>query len=151
MKVMTCLIVALVLAAGWARFAEAQTVTARRNLAFGKIAGDHDLSGTVTISPSGAKSTSGGIFNQGGTARAAQFRVTGSARREITIILPSSFTMKVNGKMIEVTNLTHDCGHPCTIAKNGRRDVNVGGKATLSANQGAGNYSGTFSFTVIYD
>jgi hypothetical protein len=129
----------------------AQTVTARKNLAFGKISGDHDVTGTVTISPSGVKSTTGGAFNQGGTVNAAQFRVSGTARRQIAITLPASFNMTVNGKTVAVTNLTHDCANPCRIAANGRVDINVGAKVTLLANQSAGSYSSAFTFTAIYD
>ena len=151
MRVFPSLVVAILLTTAYAHDAAAQTVASRRNMAFGSISGDHDLAGTVTIATTGSKSTSGGAFNQGGTAAAAQFRVSGTANRTVAITLPTSFNMTVSGKTITVTNLTHDCANPCKIASNGRIDINVGGKATLTANQGAGSYSGTFSFTAVYN
>jgi hypothetical protein len=151
MKAVWRLAAVVVMIAACSDEASAQTVTSRRNLAFGSISGDHDLAGTVTIAATGAKSTTGGAFNQGGTASSAQFRVSGTANRTVAITLPTSFNMTVSGKTFTVTNLTHDCSNPCTIASTGRIDINVGGVATLSANQGAGSYTGSFSFTAIYN
>jgi 4-hydroxy-L-threonine phosphate dehydrogenase PdxA len=131
--------------------ASAQSVSQRQNMAFGTIGGDFNLTGTVTVTPSGTKTVAGGANNFGGTHRAAQFRITGTSNREVAITLPTSFNITVSGKTMTVNNLTHDCANPCKIASNGRRDFNVGGRLNLAANQGAGNYTGNLTVTVVYN
>lgn len=91
-----------------------------------------------------------------GDAGAASFTVTGQANRAVTINLPVSANMEVNGggtadKTIVVNSFAHDQGGSPVLDGSGNMTLKVGAThAAIRNTQDPGNYSGTFTVEVTY-
>jgi hypothetical protein len=126
-------------------------VTATRNLALGRFVAT--TGGTITISPDGVRSSSGGIILlAGGSATSASFSLaesgTGTALTWTSITLPASATLTSGGASMTLTNFTSDPDHRMAA---GAQLLSVGATLEVGPNQPAGNYSGSFSVSVNYE
>jgi hypothetical protein len=121
-------------------------------LSFGRVMANGG--GTVTVTPLGQRVPLGGVFLlPSSSGVAAQFLVTGDALSNYSITLPSdgvvfltnesSNTMAVNG----FTSLPLAAG----VLATGNQVLSVGATLSVGANQAAGNYSGSFNVTVVYN
>jgi spore coat protein U-like protein len=129
------------------------------NLSFGNIAGS-GTAGTVTVSPNGSRSFTGGTVTAGGTSTAAQFSVTGQSGLTYSINLAgTSATLSDGGSntmaFTPVTDVTASAITTGTVATGtltgGAQTIFVGGSLTVGATQVAGTYSGTISVAVDYN
>ena len=108
-------------------------------------------SGSVTVSPGGARGGSGGVrILNGGTVAAASFTVSGTNHSRYTITLPANNTvfMSHGGQLLALTNFS--CSVPLTGYLSGKTPMifTVGGTATVVPNPVPGSYTGTFHVTV---
>ena len=132
--------------------ARAQSIGNVASLSFGSfIAGS---GGTITVSPAGARSQTGGVLlvGQGSNVAPAQFNVGGTANASYTITLPGnntvvlidagSHTMALNGFV---------CSPPTgTLSVGGAQMIRVGATLVVGNGQAPGSYSGSFNVTVNY-
>lgn len=122
-----------------------------QGLAFGSfVAGS---GGTITVSTSGGRSASGGVFLiPSSTSSAAQFTVTGDANATYTIQLPGNDFVKLTGPgsdMVINDFTSSPSGAAGQLSAGGSQTLLVGGRLNVASGQSPGNYSG--SFTVIVD
>lgn len=126
------------------------------DLAFGNFAASA-APGTVTISPNGTRTVSGGVTQAGGTTTAAQFDVTGQSGMTYSISLSAStLTSGANNMTFTpISALTASAATAGTVASGtltgGAQSIYVGGELSVAANQAAGSYSGTVQATVEYN
>ena len=134
---------------GWGQ-AQAQTIniTERRSLNFGKVA-TSSAPGSVTISPSGVKSTSGGVIDLGKNHREAEFRITGPDNALVIVTLPTTATVSGGGGTGTLTNFTMNLSNPIDLGRRGRVNISVGATLNLGTHLPGADYSG--SFTVYVD
>ncbi len=129
----------------------AQAIENKRDFKFGDWAADPNATGTVVI-PSSADitTTTGGVFSFGGTIRRARFKITGTAKAYVFIVLPSSFTIRkgTTSNTMTVSNITMDRANPIRLNNSGARTINLGATLTIGADQKKGNYNDDNTFTV---
>lgn len=147
-----CMLLGIGATSGWAVAAAAEVqLSNTQALSFGRfVAG----AGSVTISPSGARSTTGGVLALGSDpGQAAQFLITGDPNATVSIGLPSNGTVSLsNGSQsMPVNNFTSSPASTAVLAGGGSQVLNVGATLQVSAGQGAGAYSGSFSITIDYN
>lgn len=122
----------------------------RRSLEFGDIAGSSEGSGTATISTTGGKSTTGFAIDMGGRVRAAEFKVTGPRNTQVNITLPSSITVtNGSGQTTTIHSFTSDPSGTGTLNNHGKLEIHVGATIDVPANQAGGDYTGSFTITVV--
>jgi hypothetical protein len=130
------------------------TITPVGALAFGKFG--VGAGGSVTISPSGAR-TSSGVVEMGGTTTAVRFDVTGETGSTYTIALvPTALTSGANSMTMstisDLTGANITSGNVTSGAlAAGSQSIFVGGTLTVGAGQVAGLYTGTLTATVQYN
>lgn len=121
------------------------------DLDFGRlIAGP--TAGTASINPiTGVRTTSGGVIAAGGTPQPATFLATGVINRAYILALgtPTLLTNGTGGTMV-LAPLSLDGPNIRLFGTGGVATIRVGGQLNVGANQQPGNYSGTFTLTVIY-
>jgi hypothetical protein len=131
------------------------SVTKGVNLSFGSLIADRG--GTVTIAPSsaGTRSKTGSVvlpissqFPQGS---AASFTVNATDGYSYTIGLPTtnSVTLSSGANNMTIASFSSSPSGALTTS-NGVAPLYVGATLTVGSNQPAGNYSGSFSVTIIY-
>jgi spore coat protein U-like protein len=134
-------------------------ITNSANLSFGNIAAS-GTAGTVTVSPNGSRSVTGGTVNAGGVSTAAQFNVTGQTGLTYSINLAgTSATLSDGGTnnmaftaISDVTASAITTGTAATgTLTGGAQTIYVGGSLTVGATQVAGTYTGTISVAVDYN
>lgn len=105
--------------------------------------------GTVRMSPSGTVTAPGGFVLRGAPA-AGSFQVTGSNNCAVVIsFVPGSLTGP--GAAMTITNFTTNAGATPTLAPpGGQLSFSVGADLQVNAGQAGGDYSGTYTVTVIY-
>jgi spore coat protein U-like protein len=113
------------------------------NLAFGNIAAG-DTAGTVTVSPDGSRSVTGGTVTAGGTTTAAQFNVTGQSGLTYAIDFTGTSATLTSGAITTGTAATG-------TLTGGAQTIFVGGTLAVGANQVAGTYNGTINVAVNYN
>lgn len=125
-----------------------------KDLHFGKFSAYASTVGTITLTPAGDRSVTGGInLLQGSTVGAAQFTVSGLEGSLFSLELPTTtyITNETFGAdVMEVTQYSVDLTEPYTIGTGGQTTFNVGATLTKDAGDRRGIYSGTFSLTVNY-
>lgn len=126
------------------------SLTERRELKFGSVAGSSEGSGTVTISADGIKSTTGFVLDFGKTHRSARFRLTGGGRNcTVEITLPSSMTVtNGSGGTATVNNFTANTPLTVVLGRRGRLTFDVGATMAVPAGLPGGDYTGTFIVTI---
>lgn len=142
----------LVLALAGASFAAAsQSISSLSSLSFGSfVAGN---GGTVTVSPGGLRSQSGGVVlvGQGSTYTAASFRVSGTSNASYTITLPTDHVvLLVDGANTMALNGFVSNPVSGTLSGGGSQMIMVGATLVVGGAQAAGNYTGSYSVTVNY-
>ena len=108
--------------------------------------------GTVTINANtGARTTTGGVTTAGGTPKRAEFVGAGRPGRLIIVFLGASpaLTNGAGGSMALSLAVQGGIGLRILPA-NGVQTIRVGGTINVGANQQEGNYTSTFTLTVIY-
>lgn len=142
---------ALLLAASAA--APAQTLSNTGALSFGSFTAG--AGGSVTVSPAGARSKSGSVIlvNQGGSAAAAQFTVSGTSNALYDITLPADGTVFLSdgaaGSMA-VNGFTSSPSVSGMLSGGGTQTLTVGATLSVGNAQTPGSYSGSFNVTVNY-
>lgn len=121
-------------------------------LAFGKfVAGS---GGTVTVSPAGGRSASGGVvLVSSGPGAAAQFIVSGDANATYAISLPGpgEVSLASGSNNMAVNNFTSSPSLTGTLGAGGSQTLSVGATLSVGSNQAPGSYSGAFVVTVNYN
>ncbi|MBQ5949398.1 DUF4402 domain-containing protein [Massilia sp. ST3] len=123
-----------------------------RNLDFGRfVAGS---GGTITISPTGVRSRTGGvILLNSPTASQAGFNVgrngNGGYNKGVIISMPSNGQIRLsNGSnSMAVSGFTSSPSNMATLPPNGMA-LSIGATLTVAPNQAPGTYSGSFPLTV---
>lgn len=116
--------------------------------------------GYVTVAPSGAVATSGGVIAVSGDARPARFAGQGSADRVVIrtgsnqiILTGPGAPMRVDdfeiGALVGLSQIGNGNNFRITGA-DGVIGFAVGGRLRVNANQTEGDYSGSFSVTFNY-
>jgi hypothetical protein len=123
------------------------------DLRFGSILAGASA-GSVTISQtSGARSSAGGAIPIAADPFGpAQFTAAGVLNVLAIISVDSSTTISRigGGATMNVSDLAANQSGLTVFPANGILPINVGGRLSVSANQMAGDYAGTFTLTVIY-
>ncbi len=108
------------------------------------------LSGdVVTITPSGAISSTNGSFFMG-TPDAASFSAQGDKNAAASISFSSGDTLTGPGAPMPLGSFTHDAGVTPTFTSSKKLDFNVGASLTINPSQIGGSYSGQYTVTVDY-
>ncbi|QKG70608.1 DUF4402 domain-containing protein [Erythrobacter mangrovi] len=110
--------------------------------------------GTVTVASNSTVSTTGGldpaIFPTG--RGASGFLVHGTANRQFVTFLPTTATVSNGTATMTIDNFRKNGGSGANrLDLNGYFVLHVGGRLTVNANQAPGNYSGTFTVSVLYN
>lgn len=147
-----CLLLAPFLAVGAAPLGAAEVgIAATQQLSFGAfVAG----TGSVTMQPSGARSTSGSVVALAGDpGQAAQFAVSGDAGATYSITLPGNGTVSLsNGSStMPINSFVSSPGASGVLSMDGTQVLSVGATLEVSDGQPAGAYSGSFSVIVNYN
>ena len=120
------------------------SVTARRDLQFGNVAGDADLGGTVVVSAAGGKSVTGGVSDFGGPHKRGEFQLKGDNNGTYACTLPGSIQVTSGGNSASVDTFTTDVPLTGFLDKKGKAKIKIGATLHFAAGQAAGNYSGIF-------
>lgn len=123
------------------------SISSTADLEFGKVA-PTGTAGTVTVSPTGARSSID-VDLFGGTVSAASFTVTGENNEAYALNLPTSTALTGPGADMTVDTFTDDAG--TTVLSGGSDTFNVGATLHVGASQAPGNYAGSFAVTVNYN
>lgn len=120
-------------------------------LVFGNIAASNAI-GTVTISPAGARSHTGGVTPSViGDFQQAVFQAGGEEAATYAITLPASVTISAGaGLNMTVNNFTSDPVGTGVLGVAGQT-INVGATLNVGASQASGEYVGTFNVTIAYN
>ena len=133
-----------------ASIAAAVTVTKVSDLEFGLIS-PTGTAGTVSVSDTGTRTGDANVILQAGdTPSQASFNVAGANSQAITVTIPASATLTGPGTDMTASLSQTDAGSQ-TLDGSGAFTVDVGADLSVGANQTAGEYSGSFNVTVIYN
>jgi hypothetical protein len=130
------------------------TFAATQPLAFGRfVAG---TGGTITVSPSGARTRGGGVVLLQSSASAAALTYTDTnppkSRTNFVITLPPDASVVLTSGTNQMTLGTFT-STPATISPitaNGTLQISLGATLTVAPNQPKGNYSGSIPVSVDY-
>ncbi|HJW09635.1 MAG TPA: DUF4402 domain-containing protein [Holophagaceae bacterium] len=125
------------------------TITGVSGLDFGKLISGA-TSGTLTLSPAGATSASGGVTTFGGLASACVLTISGGANRNYTITLPANGAVTATGPgpAMGVNNFLSAPSGTGNLGAGGSQNLLIGATLSVAANQTDGSYSGSFDVTV---
>jgi hypothetical protein len=135
------------------------SVTKSVDMSFGDIAGG-GTAGTVTLTPGGTRTVSGGAVAAGGTPTAAKFDVTGSGTLTYAIDYTGTATQLTSGSDTMAFAAISDTSASAkstagTVATGtltaGAQSIYVGGILTVGVNQNAGTYTGNIAVAVNYN
>ncbi|QOY93891.1 DUF4402 domain-containing protein [Massilia sp. UMI-21] len=133
------------------------SITKGADLSFGSFASSA-AGGTVTVTPGGTRSVSGGVTAAGGTASAARFDVSGSGSLTYSIVLGGDASLSDGSNSMAFTSIS-DLSASASTSGNvssgtlsaGAQSIFVGGILTVGASQPAGTYTGSVTATVEYN
>lgn len=130
-------------------------IKATRNLAFGAIVFGN--SGTVTLTPGGARTAAGGAVVLTSTQlpqhASAEFKVCSATNATVSITLPSTATLnRSGGGSMTVDNFTSsgDPGGTISVYSATQATLTVGARLNVAGTALAGTYSGSFPVTITY-
>ncbi len=129
------------------------SIVATAPLRFGAMV-QPTTAGTVTVSTTGAITTSGGMVGntaiaQGGSGpQAGTFRVSGEPGRQFFVTLPAAATVTRTGSSMTITLFTVGA---LTGSPVGTLDIAVGGTLAVAGSQPVGTYNGTYQITASYN
>jgi hypothetical protein len=122
-------------------------------LGFGKFAAGSG--GSVTISPTGARSSTGGVaLLSSGPGSAAQFSLTGTPSLAYSITLPTNGTValsRAQGGSMAVTQFTSTPSATGQLNASGLQVIYIGATLNVSAGAVPGSYTGTFELMLDYN
>lgn len=143
---------ALACATGAAPLAAAPvSIVATQPLSFGKFVA---AAGSVSVSPSGTRVTTGGvILLDSGPGQAAQFVVSGDASLTYAVTLPADGTVSMlqGADSMPVNGFVSSPAATGILSPGGSQILNVGARLDVSAGKPAGEYSGSFVVIVEYN
>lgn len=122
---------------------------------FGQIV-QPTAAGTVTLSPSGTLTSTGGaagnelVAQTGGGPQAGDFLITSAPGTLFTIFGPISFNLRNGGATMPVTLLTGALQQVSATPTVVVYRLRVGGTLSLAANQAVGTYTGTYTLQTVY-
>ncbi|MFO7669155.1 MAG: DUF4402 domain-containing protein [Bacteroidales bacterium] len=125
-------------------------ISTATDMDFGNVAVSA-VSGTVVLSPAGARSVTGGATLPAvpGTVTAASFDVTGQANLTYSITLPAAATTITSGAdNMTVDTWTSSPTPTGTLDAGGTETLSVGATLNVGAGQAAGTYLSAIPFTV---
>lgn len=128
------------------------TITNQTGMIFGDLSSSNS-SGTITISPDGTRSETGGAsINSATSGGPATFEVTGDANGVYSITLPTSVTINSGGgySMI-VDSFTSNPSVNGSLDASGRQTLLVGSTLNVGVLQPFGSYTGVMAVTVDYN
>jgi hypothetical protein len=126
------------------------------DMSFGNLAVSPTISGTVTLTPAGIRTTdgAGGVVlpAANGTVAAASFTVSGLANSTYSISLPASYTISYLTNNMIVNAFTSTPSATGTLTS-GSQVIKVGATLNVGAGQVAGTYvnAAGFGVTVNYN
>jgi hypothetical protein len=121
------------------------------NLGFGQIIATA-TPGTVTVSPSGSRTKSGGaVLGLGFGVSAGSVAVTGDANAAYSITLPSATSMNSGGNSMTVDTFTSTPSGSGNLGLIGAQPVAIGATVHVGAGQAAAAYTGSYSVMVSYN
>lgn len=123
-------------------------------LAFGRFAAGPG--GTVTVSPSGVRNSSGGVvLVTTGSGSVAQFTISGDPSAGYSISLPADGTVQLANGAGQGMAVNGFSSSPPTAGQlspvGGTQTIAVGATLSVGANQPPGSYSTSFSVSVDYN
>lgn len=123
------------------------SVTKNADLAFGDFVSDSS-SCTINVNSAGTRSVSSGSCTLlSSAAAAADFDVSGTGNRAITVNVPASVTLSDGGGNTMTVTTANNAPSNLT---GGAANFQVYGDLAVGAGQTAGSYSGTLTVTVNY-
>lgn len=126
-------------------------LTTNSNLGFGQAVATV-APGTVTVSPAGGRTASGGVvLGNGLGVSAASFTVTGELDANYSITLPSSCTLTGGGSSMSVDTFTTSPSGSGNLGPGGTEVVALGATLHVGAPQSSAAYVGTYFVTVAYN
>jgi hypothetical protein len=132
----------------WTLSADDVTMTNQAGLAFGSLISG-STTGTVTVSSSGATSTTGGVIAFGGGSAPASFSISiDKGYNNYTIQLPGTANLTGPGVSMVVNSFESTPGSGSHSRTTQFVVMKVGATLSVPANQVAGSYNGTFQVTV---
>lgn len=127
------------------------SLTASSGLGFGQIVAT-TTSGTVTVTPAGFRSASGGVaLGNGFGVTAASFAVTGEPNTSYSITLPSSVTLSAGARSMTADHFTSSPVGSGLLGTGGSQSISVGAELHVGALQPAASYAGTYGVSVAYN
>jgi len=133
-----------------ANILEALQLVKNTDLSFATIVPDSASSGTVTVSPAGAR-TCPAPLTCSGVVSAADFSISGASGATYTLGLPSSADISDGTNTMLVDNFTSSLGGPTGTLTGGAGAFQLGATLNVGAAQATGTYTGTFTVTVDYN
>jgi Domain of unknown function (DUF4402) len=133
--------------------ATAQSLGLQTHLSFGAFV--VTSGGTVIVPASGVRSQSGGVvlMQQGGSASAAMFAVTGTPFATYSVSLPTNDSVVLSngqGHTLSIQSFNSQPPGGGTLGSGGTDQLYVGATLAVNTGQSNGSYSGTFQITVNY-
>ena len=128
------------------------SLTTRNGLMFGEISSS-PVAGAVTITATGARSSTGGAnINSAVAGSPATFDVQGVASASYAISLPASVILAdASSHTMEVNNFSSSPTPSGVLDGSGQQTLFVGATLNVGSNQAFGEYSGQMSVTVDYN
>ena len=122
------------------------------DMVFGHVA-TSNAPGTVILSPTGTRLTTGGTFvSSTVSGGAAVFDVLGLPNAVYAITLPISVVLTgASGNSMIVDNFTSQPVSTGLTDPGGEQNLFVGGTLNVNSNQAVGSYSGIMNVTVVYN
>ncbi len=146
----------LLAAAAWGGLSEpaaAQVaLTKNSDLNFGSMVAGSSA-GTVTVSPTGAVSSTGGVTLVLASTTPATYTLTrgrsGNPSMQYTIQLPTTVTISSGANSMTVGGFQNTPPTTGNLPKSASIPIGVGATLDVGANQPSGSYSGSFLMTVV--
>jgi Domain of unknown function (DUF4402) len=127
------------------------SLTGDSGLGFGQVVATA-TPGTVTVTPAGTRSASGGVaLGNGLGVSAASFEVTGEPNTSYSITLPSAVTLSAGASSMTADNFTSSTGGSGLLGPGGTQSFSVGADLHVGASQPAASYTGTYAVSIVYN
>lgn len=128
-------------------------ITKNQDLSFGSITPSASADGTMTLSPNGLVTTTGGVTSRSGSGYSpAAYTISGVPAASFSVaIAPTTVTLSGPGGPLIVSDFVLTQATPITLDNSGLAFFNVGATLFVNAGQLPGNYTGTFDVTVAYN
>jgi hypothetical protein len=113
-------------------------------------------SGTLTLSPTGAVTTSGGVTGNQAIAQGSTgptpgtFSITAGSNQAFTVFGPITFNISNGAATMPVTLLTGALQQQSNNGTTVNYLLTVGGTLSVAGNQAIGAYSGSYTLTTVY-